>query len=198
MARKHHTRHSEPVSLSAEASAWEIADAMDEHGVGSVVITDAKEGRSGGKPIGIVTDRDLVRRVVAPGLDETKTLAADIMTRDPITADVDESDHELLETMSREGVRRLPLVHDGHLVALAASDDMLQAVTNELWNAAEAVRVELRQTSVDTRQRRRREAREELFEDARHYLGELESEARSRFESEIDGFMSWLSGKKSD
>ena len=53
----------EVVTVRPDATVFDIADTMDEHSVGCVVVTDADQ-----RPLGVVTDRDLVRRVLAPGL----------------------------------------------------------------------------------------------------------------------------------
>ena len=191
-------RTTEAVHLGKDATAWEIADAMDAHGVGSIVIVEYRGRNEPGEPIGIVTDRDLVRRVVAPGLDEGKVTAAEIMTPDPVVGDPDESAHDLLERMREHRVRRIPLVQRGRLEGVASYDDILLAVSSELWNVAESVRVELRETNRATGKRRRGEARDELVEDVRHYLSELESGTRSRIEKEMRDFVAWLGGRRDD
>ena len=184
--------HGEAVSLGPDATAWEIADAMDVNGVGSVVIVDADR-----RPVGIVTDRDLVRRVVAKGLDETKVPASELMSRDVVTGDPNETSGELLDRMRARGVRRIALVDDGKLAGVASFDDILFGLATELWHAADSVRVELRETARKTAHRRRREARDELLDDVRSYLSELEGSVRTRFEQDVRGFFDWLSGKRS-
>ncbi|MCA9509551.1 MAG: CBS domain-containing protein [Myxococcota bacterium] len=187
----HGLTHPEAVTLGPDATAWELADAMDAHGVGSIVIVDAARA-----PVGIVTDRDLVRRVVARGLDESKVRASEIMSRDLVTGDPHETSGELLERMRARGVRRIALVDDGRIAGVASFDDVLTGLATVLWNAADAVRVELRETARKTATRRRAEAREELVEDFRSYVSELESSARTRIEHDVRGFFDWLGGRR--
>ncbi len=71
----------EVTSVAPHGTAAEIADAMERHAVGCVVVVD-----DAGGPLGIITDRDLLRRVVAPGEHGEKVLAQDIMSDELVTA----------------------------------------------------------------------------------------------------------------
>ncbi|MEB3845504.1 MAG: CBS domain-containing protein, partial [Desulfurococcales archaeon] len=64
-----------PVTVSPDTSVKEIARIMSSKDIGSVIVVDDK-----GEIVGIITERDLIKRVLAPGLDPEKTLARDIMT----------------------------------------------------------------------------------------------------------------------
>lgn len=174
------------VSVEPDECAWRIADEMDSRGVGSVVVVD-----EAGAPIGIVTDRDLVRRVVAKGLDDHKTTARDVMSGDLVVGRTDEDGPVLLERMRKHGVRRLPIVEEGKLVALYSLDDVLGELSAALWNVSDAIRVELRETSRSTARRRRSERRAELVEEARDYLRTLRDGDQPG--GEFRGFLDWLS-----
>ena len=91
----------------------------DEH-VGDLVILD------GGRPAGIVTDRDLVVRVLAAERDPDSLVLSDVMTRAPATVRDDSDVLDVLETMRQTGARRMPIVDDdGVLVGILALDDIL-------------------------------------------------------------------------
>jgi CBS domain-containing protein len=170
----------EVVAVSPDASALSIADAMDEHSIGCVVVVDGE-----GRPLGIATDRDLVRRVVAAGRDPEKTRAADVMTTELVVAGRDESSPAMIEKMRKQGVRRLPVLADGRVVSLVSLDDLLFDISSALFNMTEGTRAELRESHRTARLRRRHEAREEALEELRSALRELRHEARKRLRSEL-------------
>ena len=171
---------SNAVTVPPNAGVGEIADEMDAHGVGSVVVVD-----SIGAPIGIVTDRDLVLRVVAIGRDPDKTVASDVMSTDLLTADRRTSTLELLAMLEERCVRRIPLLEAGKVVGLVSLDDLVMELGVQLWNISEAVGSEIRDAARSARGRRRREARRDAFEDVRHSLGDAGGQLRKRVVGEL-------------
>jgi CBS domain-containing protein len=97
----------------------ETVQAMVEHNIGAVPVLHND------KLVGIFSERDLMKRVVAEGRDPRSTCMAEVMTDDPLTI----STHEDLETcmalMRRHGFRHLPVCHDGHLVGIVSLRDIL-------------------------------------------------------------------------
>jgi CBS domain-containing protein len=80
---------------------------------------------------GMITDRDIVVRVVAEGGDPGKTKVGDLAEGKPVTIGADDSVEEALATMSRHGVRRLPVV-DGHdLVGMVSQADVARNLPEE-------------------------------------------------------------------
>ena len=111
-----------------------IADAarrMRDHHVGTVVVVDPERGE---RPIGILTDRDIVVSAVAQSPDRLDVLlVGDVMTSDIVTTRQSETLHSALAAMHTRGVRRLPVVDgDGRLEGLVAFDDILEATSAEL------------------------------------------------------------------
>lgn len=126
------------VTCRPTASAADVADSMAESGVGSVVVTEQE-----GRPVGIVTDRDLVVRVLARDVDPVAVTAADVMTEDPETIPSDSGVFESTQAFSRAGVRRLPLVDgNGLLVGIVSLSDVMLLLTQELDNLATVVGAE--------------------------------------------------------
>lgn len=164
----HALRHCqcEVISAGADAPIAHLADLMDRNAVGCIVIVDDDE-----RPLGVVTDRDLVRRVVAAGRDAQKTTAGDVMSRDPACAESSEPVAKVLERMRRRGVRRMPVLEGGRVTGVASLDDVVLAISADLWNLAEAVRIELRDSQRSVRRRRWNEQRQEA-------LGHVGSQAR--------------------
>jgi CBS domain-containing protein len=126
------------VTCRPTTTVADVADLMATEGVGSVVVTDQE-----GHPVGMVTDRDLVVRALAAGLDPNDLAAEDVMTADPETVRSDNGVFELTQKFSAAGVRRLPLVDsNGLLVGIVSIDDVMLLLTQELDNLATVVGAE--------------------------------------------------------
>ena len=107
------------------------AQLMREENVGSVVIVD--DDLSAPKPIGIITDRDLVVGSVASRIRLDNLTVADVMSRDPLVAQEDQGVWDTIQGMRRESVRRVPVVDtDGSLVGILSMNDLLQIMVAEL------------------------------------------------------------------
>ena len=108
-------------------SLQEVAVLMREGDMGAVPVVD--EGRL----IGIVTDRDIVVRAVAEGLDVSRTLVGDVMTKELFTAKPDDFAFEAIRTMGEKQVRRIPIVSDeGHLQGIVSMADVALQMEDEL------------------------------------------------------------------
>ncbi len=118
---------SSPVfTIDEDATVNEAARIMDEYELGCIVVT-SKEG----KPIGIITERDLVTRVLAKNAKASKLSAKEVMTSPLITVDPDETLSDASRRMSELDIRRLGVMYKGNLVGIVSSKDIL-AITPEL------------------------------------------------------------------
>ena len=109
-----------PVTASTDTPLQEVAKLMKKGNVGSIVIT-SKE-----KLVGIISEKDIVERVVAKGLDFAKLKARDIMTKDLVTINPQEDIYDALLLMGNEEIRKLPVVDNKKLVGLLTSNDILK------------------------------------------------------------------------
>jgi CBS domain-containing protein len=114
------------VTIGEENNAYEAAKLMDKDDVGCIIVTSKED-----KPVGIITERDLVTRVLAKNTLPSKVTAKKVMTSPLLTIDPDENLTEAARKMSRLNVRRLGVIYKGNLVGLVSSKDIL-AVTPEL------------------------------------------------------------------
>lgn len=122
------------------ASLREAALLMRNQHVGALVVVEKKEGLT--RPVGILTDRDIVVAVVAvPGARPEGIRVADAMSRDLALAREDDGMFEAVARMSERAVRRLPVVAaDGSLKGIVTLDDVLRVISTELAQLAEALR----------------------------------------------------------
>lgn len=120
------------VTIGKEEPAREAARRMRDRHIGSLVVVE-KVGEKL-RPIGIVTDRDLVVTVLADDwVDADRARVADAMSYDPVTVRAEESLFETFRVMRTYGVRRLPVVDaDGYLVGILSFDDVLEHLVDAL------------------------------------------------------------------
>ena len=107
------------VAVRPQATVFEVAGLMLEHQVGAVVVIE------NGSPAGIFTERDVVLRVTACGLDPRAVSVGEVMTPNPVTIDPDASFGRALVLMQERGFRHLPVVEDGLLVGMVSARDAL-------------------------------------------------------------------------
>jgi len=105
------------VTIDEGKSAIEAARLMTEKGIGSLMVT--KEG----KIIGIITERDLVVRVLAKGVDPRTTKVEEVMTKPIITSTPDTPIADVIKLMSRYKIRRVPIVENETLVGIVTAYD---------------------------------------------------------------------------
>jgi CBS domain-containing protein len=77
--------------------------------------------------VGIFSERDVMRRVIVPGLDSRKTLLGDVMTRDVVVATEDETIAEVRAKMQINRVRHMPVIKGDHVVGFLSLRDLLFA-----------------------------------------------------------------------
>jgi CBS domain-containing protein len=108
----------DPIALPQAASVFDAAQKMRDASIGNVVVLD------GQKVCGIVTDRDIVVRAVADGLDPRVTKLADICSRDLTTLSPENDVGTAVRLMREYAVRRLPVVKDGRPVGILTLGDL--------------------------------------------------------------------------
>lgn len=117
---------------------------MREKHVGYLVVVEPAFEEGTFKPMGVLTDRDIVVAVVAREADARALRVGDVMTRQPVVAEEEDAIGTALQQMRRIGVRRLPVVGDhGQLVGVLSLDDVIDALVAELQNVAGSIRSEL-------------------------------------------------------
>ena len=97
----------------------ETVRAMVERNIGAVPVLH------NGQLVGIFSERDLMKRVVAEGRDPRTTSLAEVMTDDPVTISLNEELGNCMSVMRRNNFRHLPVCHEGKLVAMVSLRDIL-------------------------------------------------------------------------
>ena len=121
----------EVVIARRETPILQAAELMRGQHVGCMVVVE--ENGQGRQVCGLLTDRDLVIGVLAQGLDPAPLCTEDIMSEYPATLREEDSLIDVMRSMRRNGVRRLPVVTaDRALVGLVTLDDVLRILSEEL------------------------------------------------------------------
>ena len=121
-----------PLMLRPDASVAEAVAAMSLKNYGSVMVTEES-----GKILGLVTERDVMIRVVNEGRDAHATKLSDIMTEEPRVAREDDDVVDWLRIMSNERFRRLPVVDaEGKVIAVFTQGDFVSYTWPDLMAQA--------------------------------------------------------------
>ena len=103
----------------------ETVRAMVDRNIGAVPVLHK------GKLVGIFSERDLMKRVVAEGFDPRSTCLAEVMTDDPLSVTMNEELENCMALMRRHGFRLLPVCHGAQLVGIVSLRDILLHDLNE-------------------------------------------------------------------
>ncbi len=117
----------EVAGVAADVLITDAAKLMCDKKIAALIVTDAD-----GKLIGIVTERDVVFRGVAKGLDPNVSTIADIMTANPDTLSPNDSAADALELMQTRNYRHLPVVDNGNCIAVVSIRDLFSSVKQAL------------------------------------------------------------------
>ena len=124
------------VTTDPATTIAEVAALMRSHHVGSVVVVPG----AGRKPVGIITDRDIVVEVLALGLDPATMTAGDIMSQPATVSEADDDVLWALKVMRDRGVRRLPVVDGkGECAGMLAFDDVVQHLGTSIGDLAQMI-----------------------------------------------------------
>jgi CBS domain-containing protein len=125
------------VTLDENETSNQAAMTMQKNDFGCVIVTN-----SAGKSIGIITERDLVIRVLAPNLKPDMVKAKEIMTTPLVTIEPDASITDAARRMNRLDVRRLGVIYKGNLVGIISSKDVLGVMPELVETILERSRIE--------------------------------------------------------
>ena len=110
--------HKDVVTVRPNLSLREASKIMSKFGIGSLVVVEDEN------LVGIITSTDIIK-AVAEGKDVDNTLVSEVMSKDVITVDPDESLEEAVEKMMEKNIKRLPVVEGGKLVGIITASDII-------------------------------------------------------------------------
>ena len=119
---------SDPVIVKHTITVLEAAKLMREKKIGNVIVVEKKH------PIGILTESDILKKIVAEGKNANEILVEEVMSTPIIVADPYIPVEEAMKTMGKCNIRRLPVVENGELIGIITHKDIsrISPVLNEI------------------------------------------------------------------
>lgn len=121
-------------TIAPEATLADAVRALAEHNVGALVVS-----RDGRRVDGVVSERDIVRRLATSGAGSLDLAVADAMTADVTTCSRDATVDQLMATMTERRIRHIPVVQDGQLVGIVSIGDVVKSRMDELETETEVL-----------------------------------------------------------
>lgn len=112
-------------SVGPGANVYEAIELMAEKGVGALMVIE------GGRPVGIISERDYARKVILQGRSSKATPVRDIMTSRIIHTSPDRSVEECMALMTTNKIRHLPVLDEEQLVGMVSIGDLVKATISE-------------------------------------------------------------------
>jgi CBS domain-containing protein len=116
--RKGHDVH----TVQAQQTVYEAIAEMDERHIGGLIVKD------GDRVVGIITERDYLRKVILRGRSSKETAVETIMTRKLVSVTPDDTVEDAMRLMTEERCRHLPVFHDGELDGIVSIGDLVKAI----------------------------------------------------------------------
>jgi CBS domain-containing protein len=126
-----HKRDDQPHAVAPTSPVADAVRLMNCHGIGAVLVINGRGLE------GILTERDVMRRVVEPRLDPAATRVDEVMTPRPKTVCANDRAAHALEFMTKDGFRHLPVLDDGRVLGVLSMRDLNQWLTRELQEQAD-------------------------------------------------------------
>ncbi|MDI1288039.1 MAG: CBS domain-containing protein [Reyranella sp.] len=122
-------------TVTPGSSVAQVSQQLSVRRIGSVLVLDGEGGVAG-----IVSERDLVRALASHGAKALELEARQVMTRDVVTCDPDDSIDQVMEIMTSGRFRHLPVVRHGELLGLVSIGDIVKSRLEETRHEAEALK----------------------------------------------------------
>lgn len=110
------------VTIEDTATLVEAAEALDSHNIGALVVIDAQ-----GRPVAVMTERDIIRELAVHGAASLQRSVANAMTPVFLTAMLDETVESVMMRMTGRRVRHLPVLDEGKLAGIVSIGDVVKA-----------------------------------------------------------------------
>ncbi|UCE95775.1 MAG: CBS domain-containing protein [Candidatus Bathyarchaeota archaeon] len=110
------------ITIGAEATVEKAVEIMNKYNIGCLIVA---EGR---RPIGIVTERDMLKRVLLQKKNPKKIIVDDVMSRPLIVSAPKTAIHNAVRVMNERNIKKLPVVKDGDLQGLVSLTDVVRSL----------------------------------------------------------------------
>jgi CBS domain-containing protein len=110
------------ITIDASASVKQAAELMDKHDIGCLIVINY------GNPVGIITERDMMRRVLLQKAEPSKTEVGNIMSAPLITAQPQTDIRDAVRLMNERRIKKLPVIDNGQLVGLVSLTDIMRSL----------------------------------------------------------------------
>lgn len=117
----------EVATVAPTATLAQASEMLTEHGVGALVVS-----ADGERIDGVISERDIVRRLARSGTSTLELTVADVMTAEVATCTWETTTDELMALMTDKRIRHVPVVEDGKLVAIVSIGDVVKSRMDEL------------------------------------------------------------------
>ncbi|GGY61933.1 histidine kinase [Cellvibrio zantedeschiae] len=117
--------NAETHSIAPSATVWDAIKLMTDKSVGALLVTEND------KLVGIISERDYMRKVALMGRASQTTDVRDIMTPNPLTVAPDQTTEVCMELMTEKRIRHLPVVENGKILAMLSIRDLLENIMEE-------------------------------------------------------------------
>jgi CBS domain-containing protein len=110
------------ITVEAEETAKKAAELMDKHNIGCLIVINF------GNPIGIVTERDMLKKVVLERRDPGRVKVGNIMSAPLITSHRQADIRDAVRLMNERRIKKLPVIEDGALIGLVSLTDVMRSL----------------------------------------------------------------------
>lgn len=131
------------VAVECDRTIGDVAQVMSSSGIGTVAVLDGED------LVGIVTDRDLVRRGLARGLAPDARVDG-VMSSPVVTIEADTDVHEAIETFGQHALRRLAVVDGGSFIGIISLDDLLVDLAGDMRDLTSPMAAEIASPQKDS------------------------------------------------
>ena len=129
------TKGSEVMTADADETVSQAVTRLEGNGIGALVIVD-----QAGKPVGILSERDIARGVTRHGARLPEAPISSLMTRELVTCKPDDSVADIMAVMTDRRIRHVPVLRDGKLAGIVSIGDVVKVRLGEIEQEASALR----------------------------------------------------------
>ena len=122
-------------TVRTDDSVRDAVSKMNKFRIGSVIVTN------NGRPVGIITERNVLQRIVEPCLDPATVRAKDIMSSPLISIDSHIAVEEAAKIMARKNVKKLPVIESQRVIGIVSTSDIVSTSPTQLSILEELLRV---------------------------------------------------------